>query len=322
MAEDAVVMAEQGVTEVVALSRHFDLVKNFADAGDGRLKLVRPEEVSDPASIEAALCWLPKDDAFDAYPNLKIAASIAAGVDGILACPSLRGDIVVTRVRDDAQAAMMAGFAAWNVVWHHRRMGAYVENQKQGLWDRSFRPEQPGQVTVGVLGFGLMGRAVAQAVAAMGYTVLAAARSPRAPEPGIEILSGEGSVEAVVARAAILINVLPLTEGTRDILCKPLFDRMPMGATLIQIGRGEHMVEDDFLAALNEGRIGAATLDVFRQEPLPDTHPFWADPRILVTPHKASDTTREEALRQLADNLDALRAGETPPGAVDRAAGY
>ena len=115
---------------------------------------------------------------------------------------------------------------------------------------------------------------------------------------------------------------MPLTEDTRDVLNADLFAKLPKGAALVQIGRGEHMVEEDFLAALESGQIGSATLDVFRQEPLPADHVFWTLPNVLVTPHKASDTTRREVLRQVVENYIALSEGKVPPGAVDRSVGY
>lgn len=307
---------------VVVLSEVFDLASIIGIEGHPQIRLLRPEDVENPEEIEFALAWRPPAESFDRFPNLKLVSSIAAGVDSILSCPSLRDDIVVTRIRDEAQAQMMAGFAAWNVVWHHRRMGDFVRNQATRTWERSYRPEVPGEVTVGVLGFGLMGRACALAVAALGYKVVAARRSDGPEEPGIEVISGPDAPQQVAARAQILINVLPLTEDTRDLLDKDFFALMPEGASLIQIGRGEHVVEADVLDALDSGRIGSATFDVFRQEPLPPEHPFWARPEILITPHKASDTTRAEVLRQLAENCIAIAAGGAPPGAVDRGAGY
>ena len=306
----------------VALSETFDLVANMAEASDPRVTLVRPDEVEDPGAVTCALAWRPADDAFDAFPNIKMVASIAAGVDSIMNCPSLPSGAVVTRVRDEEQARMMAGFAVWHVVNHHRRMGEYLDNQATGSWSRKFRADMSSQVPIGLLGFGLMGQHVAKALVALGYPVLAASRSGGASMDGVEIVSGPDAVSRVAGRARMLINLLPLTEQTQDVLNAELFATMPEGAVLIQLGRGEHMVEDDLLAALDSGHLAAASLDVFRQEPLPRDHVFWSHPRVVVTPHKASDTTRHEVLRQLADNYTALVSGQTPPGAVDRDAGY
>lgn len=307
---------------VVALSETFDLAANMAEASDPRVRLLRPSEVEDPALVTCALSWRPADDAFDPYPNIRMVSSIAAGVDSIIACPSLRDDIVVTRIRDEEQARMMAGFAVWHVVHHHRRMGTYIAHQASRTWDRSFRADMASDVTVGILGFGLMGRQTARVLATMGYNVIGASRSGGAPETGVEILSGASAIAETAARSDILINLLPLTEHTRDILNADLFATMPTGAVLVQLGRGEHLIESDLLAALDAGQLSAASLDVFRHEPLPQHSPFWSHDQVLVTPHKASDTTRAEILRQLANNYAALLQGRTPPGAVNRDAGY
>lgn len=307
---------------VVGLSETFDLVANMADAEDPRVMLLRPAEVEDPSTVTCGLAWRPAADAFDRFPNIKMVSSIAAGVDSIIACPSLPDDVTVTRIRDEEQARMMAGFAAWHVVHHHRRMGDYLIHQAHFKWDRSYRAPMAQDVTVGLLGFGLMGQHTARVLTAMGYPVLAASRSGGTAMEGVETLSGTEVIAQVAARADILINLLPLTEQTRDILNAQLFASMPPGTVLIQLGRGEHLVEPDLLAALDDGHLVAASLDVFRQEPLPKDHPFWSHPNIVVTPHKASDTTRSEILRQLADNYAVLMQGGTPPGAVNRDAGY
>lgn len=307
---------------VVTLSETFDLVTNLAEAHDPRVRLVRPGDVEDPGAVTCALAWRPAADAFDPYPNLKMVSSIAAGVDSIISCPSLPADATVTRIRDEEQARMMAGFAAWHVAYHHRRMGDYLANQKTHSWDRTFRPRMASTIPVGILGFGLMGQQTARVLTAMGYKVLAASRSGGTEMEGVEIFSGPEAIAEVASRSDILVNLLPLTDQTRDVLDAAMFARMPEGAVLVQLGRGEHLVEDDLLAALDSGHLAAASLDVFRQEPLPEDSPFWDHPGIVLTPHKASDTTRDEILRQLADNYAALIQGRIPPGAVDRSAGY
>lgn len=306
----------------VYVSSVFELKRIFGDLVDPRLTLLSPDEVTDPAQVTCALAWAPAADAFAPWPNLKLVGSIAAGVDSLLACPSLKPEVIVTRVRDDAQADEMAGFAAFHVVWHHRGMGRFRANQATKSWVRSHRPAKPSETVVGVLGYGLMGRAVARAVAAMGFRVIAAARSGGEPAPGVEVVAGPDAIGQVAERAAILVNVLPLTEQTRDVLNADLFARMPKGAALVQIGRGEHMVEEDLLAALDGGHLSGASLDVFRKEPLPADHPFWTHPAVFVTPHKASDTTREETIRQLADAAEALSLGRVPDNRVDRRQGY
>jgi glyoxylate/hydroxypyruvate reductase A len=175
-----------------------------------------------------------------------------------------------------------------------------------------------------VLGFGLMGQAIARAVVAMGFTVVAAIRGkpPATPSAGVCFESGPDSVRRTAAKAHMLINVLPLTPATRDVLDAKLFATMPAGAVLIQLGRGEHLVEDDLILALDNGWLSAASVDVFRTEPLPGDHPFWRDPRIVVTPHQASDCATALVAEQVAQAALDVVAGRRPQTAVDRGNGY
>lgn len=317
---------EADVVEGVYLCTQLDLPDLFGAAVSDQagLRLYRPEDVPDPSRIRFALVWQPAPDAFDAYPNIELVQVIAAGVDGVLRNPSLPDHAVVTRVHDDEQAAIMAGFAAWHVVWHHRHMGNYLQAQTSATWDRqtikTLRP--PSQVTVGVLGFGLMGQAIGKAVAAMGFDVLAATRTGGDSADGITRISGDDAVQQVAARSDILINVLPLTQSTRDILNADLFARMPRGAALVQLGRGPHLVEEDLLAALDTGQIGGASLDVFRTEPLPRDHPFWSHPHVLVTPHEASVTSPKAVTDALVRSVQDIENGHHPTAAVDKTTGY
>lgn len=323
---DAAANSPQDVIEGVYLCSSLDLPDLFGAALEAHpdIRVHRPEDVPDPACIRFALVWRPAPDAFNAYPNIELVQVIAAGVDGVLCNPSLPDGVVVARVHDPEQAAIMAGFAAWHVIWHHRTMGNYLEAQRASVWDRqtikTLRP--PSEVTVGLLGYGLMGQAIAATVASMGFPVLAASRSGGDGEDGITRISGSDAVRRVAANSDILINILPLTAATRNILNAALFATMPEGAALIQLGRGQHLIEDDLLAALDTGRIGGASLDVFQQEPLPSDHPFWSHPRIVITPHKASVTSPAAVTGDLVRSVRAMQAGQRPDGAVDRTTGY
>jgi glyoxylate/hydroxypyruvate reductase A len=181
----------------------------------------------------------------------------------------------------------------------------------------------PSRRPVGILGFGMMGRAIARAVLALGFPVFAASRmQPHEQEPGITVLSGEDAIQRVAEHSTTLINVLPLTDATRGILNKSLFARMPRGAVLIQLGRGDHLVEPDLDEALDSGQLSAASLDVFGTEPLPPGHPWWTHPKILVTPHLASDTSPEFVAGQVVQSLGEVLSGQVPFNAVSRASGY
>ena len=310
----------------VYLCEQLDLPDLFGDAVArmSDLRLLTPSEVTDPASIRFALAWRPAPDAFDAYPNLDLVQVIAAGVDPVLHTPSLPKDVVVARVHDPEQAAIMAGFAAWQVVWHHRNMQAYLDAAHRNEWTRklikTLRP--PSQVTVGILGYGYMGRAIAAAVRAMGFPVVVATRNTGEAEDGITRVSGNTAVPDVAAQSDILINVLPLTDETRNVLNARLFAAMPQGAALIQLGRGEHLVEADLLDSLNAKHLSGASLDVFQQEPLPPTHPFWTHPDILITPHEASVTSPSAVADALAQSVREMAQGQHPTTAIDRNSGY
>ncbi|WP_421707263.1 2-hydroxyacid dehydrogenase [Algihabitans sp.] len=288
-------------------------------AEDPSVELLLPEEVDDPAAIDFALAWRPQPGVLKRYPNLKVICSIAAGVDNILADPELP-DVPVVRMVDPKQSEAMALFVIWHVLWYQRRFDLYLEQQAARVWQR--QPQRgAAETTVAVLGLGRMGSVVARRLAGLGYPTLGWARSPRAIE-GVEVLSGAEGLKQLLARTDALINLLPLTAQTRGLLDASFFARMKPGAYLIQMGRGPHLVENDLRAAIDSGHLTGASLDVFEQEPLPPDHDFWAHPRILVTPHCASDATADLVAVQTLAAARAAVAGAEIPNVVDRAAGY
>lgn len=270
--------------------------------------------------VRLAVAWHPPDDAFAHYPNLEAVCSIAAGVDNIVACPSLKPHIDVIRVVDPGQAQMMAGFIAWHVIGHQRGFGGYRAQQRDKVWQR--RPQRGADsVPVGILGHGAIGRKVAADLAQLGFPVLSWSRSPKSSGPARSYHGADG-LAAMLEQTEVLVNLLPLTPETRGILNSATFARLKRGGYLIQVGRGEHLVENDLLAALDSGQLAGAALDVFATEPLPAAHPFWTHPNILVTPHDASDVSLRAVATTLVTTADAIRAGLRPPHAIDRARGY
>ncbi|MGY2053056.1 2-hydroxyacid dehydrogenase [Methylobacterium sp. JK268] len=282
---------------------------------------VVPHPAPDPAALRLALAWFPPADAFARYPNLEAVCSIAAGVDSLLASPGLPPDLPVVRVVDPEQARAMSCFVLWHVLGHLRRFRTFAENQARALW-QPLGQRAAGEVTVGLLGAGRMGAQVGRDLAHLGFPVLAWSRSARPPEPGIVHRHGAEGLADLLARSDVLVNLLPLTPDTRGILNADLFRRMKPGATLVQVGRGDHLVEADLLAALDTGHLEAAALDVFSVEPLPPDHPFWHHPRILVTPHEACDASPAAVAAMLRDTAAAIATGNPIPNAVDRARGY
>lgn len=309
----------------VCCSQSFDLKSDYGGILEAEARdviLLRPEEVETPDNIRFALCWEPAPDAFDAHPALELVIAAGAGVDRLLAHPGLRPEMKVARIRDTQQAHQMAGFAAHEVLHYERGFDQLRANAKARLWT-DVLGRSPGSVTVALLGHGTMGQAVVKSLTALGFDVRVASRSaPADPLPGVTYFSGDTAVTEAATGADYLINLLPLTKATEDVLNADLFARLAPGARLIQIGRGEHLVEGDLIAALDSGQIAAASLDVFRQEPLPADHPFWAHPNLRLTPHLASHTLPEELVRQVIACARALRDGETCDSIVDPARGY
>jgi len=178
--------------------------------------------------------------------------------------------------------------------------------------------------TVGVLGLGAIGAHIARAVQLFGYPVRGWSRTPKQLD-GVECFAGAAQLDAFLAGAQILVDALPLTDGTRDLLGRQRLSQLPRGAHLINVGRGATVVDEDLLAALDAGHLAGAVLDVFRVEPLPAASPYWHHPKVTVTPHLSGPTPREPAALQIAQAIAALEAG-TPaaslPGYVDRARGY
>lgn len=274
-----------------------------------------------PERVRLALAWRPPADAFARYPNLAALCSIAAGVDNLLACPGRPPDLPVVRVVDPDQARTMSGFVLWHVIGHQRRFDAYAQNQRDRLWRRLY-PRDASAVPIGLLGYGKIGRRVARDLAALGFPVRAWSRSPQSPDPGVTHHHGPDGLQAMLGESEVLVNLLPLTPETRGLLDARLFARLRPGGTLIQVGRGEHLVEADLLAALASGHLAGAALDVFATEPLPPAHPFWDHPAIRVTPHEACDASPQAVARTLLAAAEAVREGRVPPDTVDPTRGY
>lgn len=273
------------------------------------------------ADVRMALAWHPAADAFDRYPNLQAVSSTGAGVDSIVACPSLKAGVDVARVVDPEQARMMAGFVAWHVINHQRRFATFQAQQRERIW-RTLPQRGAASMPVGILGFGAMGQCTAAVLAALGFPVMAWSRSAKPATAHVRTFHGTDGLTAMLGEIEVLVNLLPLTAETIGILDRRVFASMRRGGYLVQVGRGEHQVDDDLLAALECGQLAGAALDVFNTEPLPPAHPYWTHPNVVVTPHDACDATANAIAMNLVAIADALSAGARPPHVVDRGRGY
>jgi glyoxylate/hydroxypyruvate reductase A len=253
-------------------------------------------------------------------PQLRLIQSLWAGVDKLLADPSVPADVPLARMVDPAMNAAMAETALWAVLSLHRGFFAYAARQRVAEW-RAHAQRRADDITVAVLGLGQMGRAAAQTLARHGYRVLGWSTRPCAIE-GITTQAGDESLPQVLAAAQIVVNLLPLTPATRGLFNATTFDRMPKGASLVNLARGAHVVEADLLAALDRGQLRHAVLDVFAVEPLPAEHPFWSHRQVTVLPHVAAQTDPRSAAQIVAGNVQALRGAQALQALIDRRRGY
>ena len=270
--------------------------------------------------IEYALVWRPEPGMLARLPNLRAIFSLGAGVDHLFADPDLPKTVPITRLVDVNLTARMTEYVLFHVLRWHRQHDAYAADQAAARWRERAQPASADR-GVGFLGQGVLGGAAAAALAGLGFKVAGWSRTPKAL-PGIESFCGAEGLIAMAGRSEVLVNMLPLTPELEDILDTALFAVLPDGATVINVGRGRHLVEEDLLAALDGGKLSAATLDVFRVEPLPAGHPFWTHPSVTVTPHVASVADPRTVVEQVAENIRRSRAGEPLIDVVDPSVGY
>ena len=274
----------------------------------------------DPDDVEYAVVWQPEPGWLKTFPNLKCIVSVGAGIDHVLKDPHLPSGVPILRTTGPELSVRMREYVTLHVLRLHRRLPEIEAGQPLREWRQIIEPPAPER-RVGVMGLGNLGADCARTLSAIGFQVAGWARSAKDID-GVESFAGAAGLEPFLARTEILVCMLPLTPETEGILNARLFAALPRGACVINVARGGHLVEADLLAALDSGQVRAATLDVFHQEPLPDDHPFWDHPGILITPHVASLIDPAAGGRAIADNLRKFIAGEPVADLVDGTRGY
>jgi len=266
-----------------------------------------------------AVVWAPPQQFLDEQQALKGLFNIGAGVDALLKLrlpPAAR----VVRLDDAGMSVQMAEYVCHAVIRHFREFDGYEADVKAGQW--SFRrPRDRQDFPIGVMGLGVLGERVAKALRMFEFPVHGWSRTPKAVE-GVLTHSGEIGFQTFLSSCRVLVNLLPLTPDTQNILNRDTLGRLQPQAYLINVARGAHLVEADLLGLLESGHMAGATLDVFRTEPLPAEHPFWAHPRITVTPHTSARTLRNESIAQIARKILAMELGEPVAGVVNTTRGY
>lgn len=287
-----------------------------------RLELAVPD--AERASIDVAIVANPPSGALQGCSRLRLIQSLWAGVDRLLADPTVPPHVPIARMVDPALAAAMAETALWAVLSLHRGFFAYQQRQQRRQW-RQHAQRRADEVELTLLGLGAMGRACAQALLRQGYRVTAwtrAGEQTRDAPAGVLCIGGREALWSRLAVSDIVVNLLPLTRDTAGLIGADFFAALPRHAALVNLARGSHVAEDDLLRALDEGRLRHAVLDVFATEPLPPTHRFWSHERVTVLPHVGALTDPRSAAEVVAGNLRALEEGRPIAHLVDRLRGY
>ncbi|TFY99504.1 2-hydroxyacid dehydrogenase [Ramlibacter rhizophilus] len=271
------------------------------------------------AAADHAVVWAPPQQFLDEQAGLRGIFNIGAGVDALMKL-RLPAAARVVRLDDAGMGVQMAEYVCHALIRHFRELAGYERDMAEGRW--SFRrPRLREDYPVGILGLGVLGQRVAQAVRQFEFPVRGWSRSPRTVE-GVACFAGDEQLDDFLAGTRVLVCLLPLTPQTEGILNRHTLGRLLPGAYLINVARGAHLVEADLLALLDSGQLAGATLDVFRTEPLPPEHPFWREPRLVLTPHTSARTLRDESIAQIARKIRALERGEAIAGVVDPSRGY
>ena len=266
-----------------------------------------------------AVVWSPPQAFFDEQSRLKGVFNIGAGVDALMKL-RLPPQAVVVRLEDAGMAVQMAEYVCQAVIRQFRDLSAYEEDTRAGHWT-FYQPRQRSDFPVGVMGLGVLGARVAQALQHFEFPVNGWSRSPKALE-GVRGFSGAAQFNDFLASSRVLVNLLPLTPDTTNIMNRDTLGRLLPGGYVINVARGAHLVDDDLLALIDSGHLAGALLDVFRTEPLPPQHPFWQHPKVTITPHTSARTLRGESIAQIAEKIAAMQRGEPLSGIVDVGRGY
>jgi glyoxylate/hydroxypyruvate reductase A len=276
-------------------------------------------DVGDPAAIRYLAAWQPPDDPLQALPNLEVIFSVGAGVDQF-DLSRVPAHIPVVRMIEPGIAEGMVEYVTHAVLGIHRDVARYAAQQVRQEW-KAGQVQPASSRRIGVLGLGMLGTAVLQRLRLFGFDCAGWSRSGGQIE-GVQCHAGARGLDAFLARTDILVCLLPLTQETHGMLDAALFDKLPRGASLIQTGRGQHLNQNDLLAALASGQLESAILDVTDPEPLPAGHALWTHPRVRITPHIASATRPEGAVATILENLRRHEKGLPLIGQVDRTRGY
>ena len=272
------------------------------------------------AHCDYAVLWNPSPVLLAQLGGVKAVFLMGAGADALLKHGDALPAVPIVRLGDAGMAVQMAEYVAYATLRYFRRFDEYEEQARHGLWS-PLPPHAKEAFTVGVMGLGKLGLRVAETMRGFGFPVRGWSRTPK-DIPGVDCYAGMASLDEFLRGTRVLVSLLPLTAETSNLIDRRRLATLPQGAYVINVARGAQLAEPDLLALIRSGHIAGATLDVFRNEPLPAPHPFWDEPRITITPHISALTVRGEAVRQIAEKIAAFEAGLAVDDLIDRTLGY
>ncbi|MBP2236070.1 glyoxylate/hydroxypyruvate reductase A [Sinorhizobium kostiense] len=277
----------------------------------------------DLSGIDYAVVWKSAPDLFSRAPDLKVVFSGGAGVDHVLTLPGLP-EVPLVRFVDETLTRRMSEWVVMQCLLHLRQHRAYEALARKRQWRDLSQPEA-ADVTVGIMGMGVLGQDVAHKLAVMGFKVIGWSRTKRAVED-IETYDASG-LDVFLGRTDFLVGLLPLTADTKGVFNTRLFSRLsrngPFGAPVfINAGRGGSQVEADILECLDDGTLAAASLDVFEREPLSPESRFWDMPNVYVTPHVAASSDVKALFAHVEHQITRFESGLPLEHVVDKVAGY
>lgn len=270
--------------------------------------------------IDLALVWKHPEGSLAEYPNLKLIACNGAGVDFLFEDPDVPKGIPITRIVDTKLAEDMSEHVLAVILSHLKNLDIYKLQQTQKIW-KPMEYHRISDFKVGIMGLGELGSVLAEDLVRFGFQVQGWANSPKSIE-NVKTFVGDDGVSDFLASTEILVCLLPLTDETTGILNKSLFEKLPKNAFVINVARGGHLVDADLIEMLDNGHLSGAGLDVYQQEPLATSHPFWEHEKIHMTPHYASVSDPKFVVPQIVENHRRLQQGEPLLNEVSRDKGY
>jgi glyoxylate/hydroxypyruvate reductase A len=257
-------------------------------------------KVKDSSTVNFVICWKPKNNVLSKFPNVKVIQSVGASIDHITNSQKISNSTIISRIVDKQLSIDMWEFLVAVVLSEIKNLPDYANQQKLKIW-KQHQYQSIKNTTIAILGLGEIGGLVAENFANLGFKVKGWSSSKKEIS-NVHSFSGEHEFDDFLENSNFLINLLPLTKQTEGILNEKILQKLTTGTFLINVGRGEHLIDKDLIKLLDSSHLSGALLDVFHEEPLPKNHPFWTHPKIKITPHIASLTNVESVINQVIEN--------------------